>query len=55
MKIIIEDTARFWEDFQAAMRKTFIPFDHVRRTKDNVRKIVQHSRATKYLNEFRNW
>ena len=54
MKVMSQAIPQNWEGFKVAVRTEFIPFDHVRRTRDKVRKLVQHSSVAKYLNEFRN-
>ena len=54
MKVMAQATPQTWDGFKDAVRAEFIPFDHVRRTRDKVRKLVQHTSVAKYLNEFRN-
>lgn len=39
--------------FQTCYKNQVFPFDTVRRTRDRLCKLVQHSSITKYMNEFR--
>ena len=43
-----------WDTFKAALRKEFIPEDHVRRARDKFRRLRQLSSVAQYLAEFRN-
>lgn len=43
-----------WDEFEAAVRNEFIPFDSTQRSRDKLRKLVQRSSVSSYLSEFRN-
>lgn len=54
MKVMSQAVPATWNEFMESVRKEFIPFDHVRRTRDKLRKLVQKTSVSSYLNEFRN-
>lgn len=54
MKIQFSDIPQSWQEFKEAVRGEFIPLDHVRRSRDKLRKLVQRTSVSAYLNEFRN-
>lgn len=54
MKVMSQAIPQTWNDFKVSVIAEFVPFDHVRRTRDKLRKLVQNTSVAKYLNEFRN-
>lgn len=52
MKEMRQVIPQSWDAFKVAVSTNFIPFDHLRRTKDKVRKLVQNASVSKYLNVF---
>lgn len=43
-----------WEQFKASVNTEFIPLDHVKRSRDRLRRLRQLHSVSKYLSEFRN-
>ena len=43
-----------WDKFKEMLQKEFIPDDHVRRSRDKLRKLRQIGSVAKYLSDFRN-
>ena len=47
-------TTANWIDFGRMLKEEFIPEDHVRRSRDRLRRLKQVSSVSKYLSDFRN-
>ena len=50
MKVMSQATPTTWNDFKAAVVAEFVPFDHLRRTRDKLRNLVQHNSVARCLN-----
>lgn len=53
-KLQSENYPTTWADFKTELRKEFIPQDSIRRARDKLRRLVQRTSVSTYLNEFRN-
>lgn len=53
IKVMSQAVPQSLDDIKVAVSIELIPFDHVRRRRDKVHKLVQHSSISKCLNEFR--
>ena len=50
MKVMGQATPTSWNDFKATVVAEFVPFDHLRRTRDKLRNLVQHNSVARCLN-----